>query len=335
MTSKIKYNVDLLTTFCKEHNLDILENYENTEVQCNVKITGKCITENCTNFFNKKFHILYKTRLFTCKKCTWVNANKKHKAILFNKYGTENMWEVPEIKEKKIATCLKKYGVKNVAQNKEVITKLKNTQNANYIKKHNKLPPSLIDKKQVFLEKYGKKDHRSSDYMKNKIKQTVLERYGVDHISKSKEIQEVKRQNSMNKYGVEFPIQHPEFSEKACKNNYKIKEYTLPSGKILKVQGYEPYALNDIIHKEQIKEDDIMTGCKNVPVIWYNDLQGVKHRHFVDIFIPSQNRCLEVKSSWTIQLKNVFLKQKAAKELGYNYEIWVYDEKGCIIEKHL
>jgi len=29
------------------------------------------------------------------------------------------------------------------------------------------------------------------------------------------------------------------------------------------------------------------------------------------------------------------LKQKAAKELGYNYEIWVYDEKGSIVEKYV
>jgi hypothetical protein len=72
-----------------------------------------------------------------------------------------------------------------------------------------------------------------------------------------------------------------------------------------------------------------------VPTIWYNDLQGNKHRHFVDIFIPSQNKCIEVKSSWTVKLKNVFLKQKAAKELGYNYEIWVYDNKGNISEKLL
>jgi hypothetical protein len=31
----------------------------------------------------------------------------------------------------------------------------------------------------------------------------------------------------------------------------------------------------------------------------------------------------------------VFLKQNAAKELGYNYEIWIYNNKGEIVEKHL
>ncbi len=55
-----------------------------------------------------------------------------------------------------------------------------------------------------------------------------------------------------------------------------------------------------------------------------------KHKHYVDIFIPSQNRCIEVKSTWTIKQneKAIFQKQNAAKEAGYLYEIWVYDNKG-------
>jgi hypothetical protein len=61
-----------------------------------------------------------------------------------------------------------------------------------------------------------------------------------------------------------------------------------------------------------------------------------KHRHYVDIFIPSQNKCIEVKSTWTSEKKKdtIFLKQNAAKELGYNYEIWVYNRKGIKIEKY-
>ena len=62
MTSEIKFNDELLNTFCKEHNLDILEKTDISEFKCNVKLTGKCNTENCTNFFNKNFNTLYKTR---------------------------------------------------------------------------------------------------------------------------------------------------------------------------------------------------------------------------------------------------------------------------------
>ena len=66
-----------------------------------------------------------------------------------------------------------------------------------------------------------------------------------------------------------------------------------------------------------------------VPIIWYKTDDGIKHRHYVDIFIPTQNLCIEVKSTWTIKFtkSNIFLKQQAAKDLGYKYEIWVYNER--------
>jgi hypothetical protein len=85
---------------------------------------------------------------------------------------------------------------------------------------------------------------------------------------------------------------------------------------------------------ENINENDIITGCKNVPIVWYNDAADKKHRHYVDIFIPIQNKCIEVKSEWTIKTykNNIFEKQQSAKEMGYSYEIWVYDNKGNKID---
>jgi hypothetical protein len=43
-----------------------------------------------------------------------------------------------------------------------------------------------------------------------------------------------------------------------------------------------------------------------------------------------------VKSTWTAKKeKIIYLKQKSAKELGYCYEIWVYDDKGNCVERHI
>ena len=94
----------------------------------------------------------------------------------------------------------------------------------------------------------------------------------------------------------------------------------------------------DDINKEQIDENNIIMGAKNVPTIWYFGIDGKNHRHYVDIFIPTQNRCIEVKSTWTAKQNehNIYLKQKAAKLLGYNYEIWIYnqkEEKICCYDK--
>ena len=139
---------------------------------------------------------------------------------------------------------------------------------------------------------------------------------------------------SISKYGVKYPLQNTEIMAKSAKNAYKLKDFLTPSGNVIKCQGYEPYALRELIYSQQIEENNIKTGAKNVPEIWYDDDKLNKHKHYVDIFIPSQNKCIEVKSTWTIkkQKDNIFVKQTAAKKLGYNYEIWVYNLHGEKVE---
>jgi DNA repair protein RadC len=122
-------------------------------------------------------------------------------------------------------------------------------------------------------------------------------------------------------------MKDPDYLENMLKKSHEFKKYILPSGKIINYQGYENFALDELIINDEIDESDIITGCANVPKILYIDENNKTRAHFVDIYIPSQNRLIEVKSTWTFTKCGVLLKQKAAKELGYNYEIWVYDKK--------
>ena len=117
------------------------------------------------------------------------------------------------------------------------------------------------------------------------------------------------------------------------KNAYKKKQYTLPSGKIIDYQGYENFALDELLFNEKIDENDIIVNRKDVPEIWYYDKNGRKRRHYVDFYIKTQNRCIEVKSTWTYQEKNnVEEKQYAGQQMGFNYEIWIFDNKGNKVE---
>jgi hypothetical protein len=186
--------------------------------------------------------------------------------------------------------------------------------------------------KNTMVDKYGIEYAAKLEHFRDKMKSTTLERYGVEHNSQREEIQNKIKKTNLEKYGVERCMQNPEIMEKSLKMSYYLKEYTLPSGNIIKIQGYEHFALNELF--KNINENDIITGCKNVPTIWYNDESGKKHRHFVDIFIPSQNKCIEVKSTWTFkkQKEIVLLKKMAGKNLGYLYEIWVYDKIGNKVE---
>jgi hypothetical protein len=259
------------------------------------------------------------------------NPEIKQKMIKTNieKYGFSCCLENNDIKQKIKKSNLEKFGCENVGQNYEIQKKMKNTMFQKY-KVHYPLQNKEIitNLKNTCVKKYGVQNPLQNKEISKKVKKTIREKYGVEYPQQSEEIRKKTVDTFINKFGCENPMQNSEIAEKSSKNCYKSKIFNFPSGNKIKCQGYEPFALEELI--KNTDENDIITGCKNVPTIWYNDNNGKKHRHYVDIFIPSQNKCIEVKSNWTIKKKtsNIFEKQNAAKELGYNYEIWVYDNKG-------
>jgi hypothetical protein len=204
----------------------------------------------------------------------------------------------------------------------------------NYGTEHSLQSKEVKEKgKKTMMEKYGFENAMKSDIIKDKIKNTNLERYGVENVFQSEIHKEKIKNTCLEKYGVENVMYDPDIAARSLHNMAKKKSYTFPSGKEVMVQGYEPFALDRLIQLEKIDENQIETQRENVPEIWYYDPSGNKHRHYVDIYIESQNRCIEIKSTWTFQMEHcyIFEKQEAAKNLGYEYEIWVFSEKGELI----
>jgi hypothetical protein len=358
MTKTVKYNLELLTTFCNDNHITLLNNYSEEVVNRKTRINGKCLTQHCINIFDKTFRQLYQINGY-CKECSMNIKTNKFKVTCLEKYGVENSFQSQEVKDKIKKTNLEKYGVENSFQSQEVKDKIKKTNLEKYGVEHqlqsqevkDKIKKTCLEKygvensfqsqevkdkiKKTNLEKYGVENSFQSQEVKDKIKKTNLEKYGVEHPLQSQEVREKFKVTCLEKYGVEHPQQNPEIAERTSKTSYSRKDYTFPSGKIISVQGYEPYALNELV--KIFNENEIKTGTINVPEIWYDNYEGIKHRHFVDIFIPSKNKCIEVKSTWTAKKKkdNIFKKQQSGKELGFTYEIWIYNSKGekveCII----
>jgi hypothetical protein len=125
----------------------------------------------------------------------------------------------------------------------------------------------------------------------------------------------------LKRYGVKYTSQ-----AKLPSKSFRFKKYIYPCGKVSFIQGYEPFALDDLI-KEGHNSSDIITCRSKVPDIWYVGKDGKKHRYFVDIYIPKLNKMIEVKSTYTYNKynENVFLKAEECVNQGYNYEIWIYD----------
>jgi hypothetical protein len=89
----------------------------------------------------------------------------------------------------------------------------------------------------------------------------------------------------------------------------------------------------DKLIKDGIDENDLVNDSNLVPFIPWFDSNGKVHKHTVDMFIKTQNKCIEVKSEWTIKRQgesNVRAKQAGAKLLGYLYEVWIFDDKGRV-----
>jgi len=124
--------------------------------------------------------------------------------------------------------------------------------------------------------------------------------------------------------------------EKWHKNSSKLKKYEMPSGKIVEVQGYEPFCLDELLNNRGIPEDDIVVEFDKVPVIEYLWKGGTRY-YYPDVFIPSQNKIIEVKSTYTYSLapeKNE-VKWETVAEQGYKMECLFYDPKGKLLESRV
>jgi len=327
-----KYNYSTLNQFCEENNIILIDDYTNKIINRDTVISGKCITKDCEKKFNKTFREFIKLNGY-CEICSKNNGKIKIKETNLIKYGFDNSMKNSEIKEKQKNTILEKYGVEHISQ----LDRIKEQKKKKSLEKYGTeyvLQSEIVKNKgkETNILKYGFENPQQNKIIKDKTMETNLIKYGCKSVIGNLEIQKKMIEKSLEKYGVPHHSQNAEISENMLKASYNIKQYTLPSGKIINYQGYENFALDLLLNKEHISEEDIITNRIDVPEIWYTDKTNKKRRHFVDFYIKSQNRCIEVKSTWTNQEKNnVFEKQLSAIQLGYNYDIWIFDKKGNMV----
>jgi len=88
----------------------------------------------------------------------------------------------------------------------------------------------------------------------DRSKETSLLKYGEDNPSKNVMIQEKIKQTMLKNHGVEYAQQNPNIMSKTLSSSFMTKDFILPNNKIIKVLGYEPIVLDELI-KEGIKND--------------------------------------------------------------------------------
>jgi len=154
----------------------------------------------------------------------------------------------------------------------------------------------------------------------------MIKKNGYGNLLQCQAIQDKNDKTCEEKYGDKDIMKNAEIFEKVIKNSFKKKEYTLPSGKKIIYQGYENVALDALL--ETLKEDEIINDAKLMPKIMYS-FEDKMHRYYPDIYIPSQNKIIEVKSPYTYnkQLEQNMCKKEQVIKDGYIFEFWICNKK--------
>lgn len=117
------------------------------------------------------------------------------------------------------------------------------------------------------------------------------------------------------------------FQRKCIDGSWCIKNYKLPSGKIIKLRGYEPNYLDYVFNNNIYKEDEIDYAPKRIKYYYNNKL----HHYYPDFYIKKHNLIIEIKSSWILK-KQGSIKNKAkeigALSLGFNYKLILDNQFG-------
>jgi hypothetical protein len=284
------------------------------------------------------WHLIYNidARPF-CKNC-----NVKYTKFNSNKWNYLDYCSVKcqrnssQVKENLERTLQKKYGdgIKNPFQANEVKETIKKRMIDKYGIDHNfKMKEKL---KEVIKNKYNVDHYSQTAEFKEKYRTRMQKQFGVDHYSQTTEFREKFKQTCLARLGVEHPMHDPDLLDIVLHKLHKFKDFTLPSGKIVKLQGYEPEVLEVIL--KSFDENDIYIGKKHIRkqtgIIEYYDFNGSLRNYFPDFYIKSINKIIEVKSTWTFDRcgklsddKNInLLKRDACLKMGYDFEFVIFEK---------
>lgn len=250
--------------------------------------------KNCGIEYTIKKHCKTFCSISCRNKFRWKDKDFRENMIQKNK-ETANR---PEIKEKTKRLCKERWN--DPVKHKEIQTKIKENANKPSVKKQR----SINQKKRL----------KENPELYNELITRNKER---NNSNEYKKIQSEKMQKNWS---------NPLFAERMFKSSVRYKNYTLPSGRVIKLQGYEPLVLEQLL--ESYDERDIIIGIKelnkNIGKIQYM-FKNTKRTYYPDFYIKSTNTIIEVKSQWTFDKwkeKNL-AKEQACLEQGFNFQFMI------------
>ena len=196
----------------------------------------------------------------------------------------------------------------------------------NHSKGFSRCPKCKTEKqKETFVNNYGVDNPMKVVKIQKQAVVTKKEIYGPDWVNNKK-----ARETCMSKYGVDWSSKDPAIFIKQQAKQTFTKLYTFPSGVSYNVQGYEPLAINLLLTQGYSENDIQLINRPSIKYIGVNNLSRVYHP---DIIIRSENRIIEVKSTYTVKIdSNLPYKKIACEEQGWKFDLWVFDNKHDLVD---
>lgn len=231
------------------------------------------------------------------------NFKERVKQGVRNKYGVDNVADLPEFSNMVKKGFIKKHGVDHNSKVKSVVEKRaltrknrseqhkENTRNKyreTYKSKSTEEMDNILSKRiETNLEKYGVENVFQNEDIKEKIKQSNIEIRGVENPSQSPEIQEKRKQTFIDKYGYENPF----FSENIQNDIRKRLLEKTYNNRISNIPDYTPlFSKEEYTGMQENKSDKRYK--------WKHDVCGHKFEYSVaQIKIPRCPKCFPYTSS--------------------------------------
>lgn len=276
-----------------------------------------------TNFLPKDTHLRFRFNYIkegylnipklckTCNKSVLVNvyseycskkcSNNNNSVIdkMKQTWDNKSIDEFEEIQNKRRCTNLEKYGVDIASKLPEVIEKNKQSHIQNWGDYAMRDKDVLNRRNITCIDRYGGVGMASPELF-DKMKNSNVKKYGVEYYSSTEDWYDKCVKTALTKYGEEWVSKVDYINTKQQAGGYSYYDFEFPSGKVIRVQGYEPRVLTKLVI--EYNEDDIIVGVQNIINeigFFHYEYENTNHRYYPDIYIKSENQVIEVKSTYT------------------------------------
>lgn len=168
-------------------------------------IVVKC--DYCGKIYHQPYCVYYKGIKNGSKKSCSDCQNIKQRMVIKNKYGVDNISQLPETQKKIAQNNLMKYGVTNTSQLDTIKEKVIQTNR----------------------KKFGVDYPMQLSEFQERIKNTDLKKYGVEHHTKSPDVIAKRKRTNIDKYGFEYPIQNKDILSKSLNSRYQHGNFSCSS----------------------------------------------------------------------------------------------------------